>query len=258
MRDLDDATALCYKRRSRKFERPPMRKRSLSRRSFLKHAGAAAIAVSAGEFLPPSLAPLRAAESKLLAKKEELTKALEKALRHGVHGIEKHHDIARRLAINLAGMGGRSPQILQHRRELLLSAADEARKHGASGEGAKSVSGNLNALIAALRAQPASASVTGSLINAVIVSVLFATHGIHFGDTRESHRQFRNALLALKQRGSSPIGALITNKRLRLETYQADIERRRDDVVANGFPTTVTITSAWVMPDSIAESDRAS
>lgn len=239
-----------------------MSKEAFSRREFLKVAAAVGVVGTTASFLSdawgdgkgqPSAGQghVSGGDKGHQRGKAELQRVLQATLDFNVSGVENNNRIGSRLAANLVEIGGRSQEILEARRDLLFRAALEVRRNQGRTFNRKkrTVTQNLNDLLFAIRNESANSGFANSLINAVIVSVLFSTHGAHFDDTWVAHQQSRQALLALKDRKSSdPIGSRIDAKRSALENYRAVTAATRGEVFSSGkFPEDVIIRSVWLM-----------
>jgi hypothetical protein len=179
--------------------------------AFLKTAAVAGAVGVAGGFVGPSVSALVAAPT-TGGKKDDLTEALANLLDYGVQGVERNHHIGSRLAVGLNRAAARP--------HLLRAVTDSARTKAAYRH-ERTVSENLNDLIAALRAQ---STVPNRFIDALIENVLFSTHAVHFEDTRLAHRRCRQATLALKNRKSAErLDVRIVNKRIDLADYRRAI-----------------------------------
>jgi hypothetical protein len=227
-----------------------MRRRRISRRSFLKQAALATAIGSAATVIGPAVGRLWANES-LTRREADLLSALQAALGDQVGGVEKSHDIPHRLAINLATMTGPKPEMVARQQILLLAAQQVPKDHKLRpSTQPMSVSGNLNDLLNTIRGQRAASQLISTLLNEVATTVLFSTHGIHFDDTRNAQKAFRAAVLALKDTTSNvPVRTRIRNKKQLLVAYRSSIHTRARQVVLAGFPPTATIQSAWIMTD---------
>lgn len=227
-----------------------MKRRRISRRSFLRQAVVATAIGSAATVMGPAVSRLWA--NQLLTPKEaELLIALQTALGDQVGGVEKAHDIAHRLAVNLATMTGPKPEMVARRQILLLAAQQIPRGHKLRpNPGPRSVSGNLNDLLTTIRGTRGASQLIATLLNEIATTVLFSTHGIHFDDTRAAQKAFRAAVLALKNRDSDvPLATRYRNKKQLLVAYRKTIHSRAKEVVLAGFPAPTTINSAWIMTD---------
>lgn len=234
-----------------------MKQKRISRRSFLRHAAVAAAVGSAATVMGPSVGRLWASQT-TTSRQAQLLVALTTALGDQVGGIEKRHDIAHRLAINLATMRGPHPEMVARQQILLLAAQQIPKGHQpAPGTQPKSVSQNLNDLLNTIRGQRGASQLIASVLKAVATTVLFSTHGVQFDDTKEAHKAFRQAVLDLKQRNSDvSIGTRIRNKRRLLVDYRRAILSHVKDVTLGGFPAAATIESVWVMTDYKFPSSR--
>lgn len=179
---------------------------------------------------------------------DALQEKLREVLQYGVRGVERNYGIPGRLATVLSRIGGQPRGIAEARTQILLQACEGVERSRRRSEPAtRSVTANLNDLLDALRVVPVSNRVVQPLIGAISVATLFATHGVHFEETREAHARLRRAIRELKDRRSAlPLRQRLFEKKRRLDDYREAIARRRLSVSFGGHFDDVLITSVWI------------
>ncbi|HUP44928.1 MAG TPA: hypothetical protein VM779_05395 [Thermoanaerobaculia bacterium] len=218
-----------------------MRKHRISRRDFVT-----VTAIATAGLLVARPAPARGGSRR----PDALADTLRNVLDFHVQGAEKSNDIAGRLGTVLAHVGGRPRGLAEARRQILFRAAadvEQARRR-LRDVGRRSVTENLNEFLDAVRVVPSSSRLLDPLIGGMAVAVLFATHGVHFPDTRFTQQRLRRANRELKNRESAmPLSSRFRAKKAWLHAYRKAIAQRRLTVSFGGhFPEGVTIRSVWL------------
>ena len=180
-----------------------------------------------------------------------LSTNLNRLLSFRVSGMEKNNRIATRLAANLSTLGHASLDTLPAGDQLARSvvAALTIQRSPSAGRGKTTVSKNLNYLLAEVFNQAVNGEQAMSLAGRIIETTLYASHGIHFDDTRMAHQAFRQAQLLLKQRDSLlPLSERLQEKTARLAEYKALVEQRKQALLTSPvLPENILIRSVWDM-----------
>jgi len=184
-----------------------------------------------------------------------LVQELTNLLGYGVTGVERNNRIPGRLACNLAELGGRTNGIRTRRIVLLSQAVNTVRelqkeyqedevKSGVGGN--YSVTHNLNLLLMEIATTPRAMHQKRDLAKALIRTVIYATHGVHFEETREAQAMLRSAIRESKARTS----ILTVDKQQYRANYRYQVEVACRTVLAGwSFPQEPAngITSVWIM-----------
>ena len=154
-------------------------------------------------------------------------------------------EIARRLAQTLLQVHGSADQ--PNPRLISAALATHELQHGHSRpRGKGSVTRNLNLLLGQIFAFADDDA--QQLAHAMIITTLFATHGIHTPDMRNAHRLVRQASLALKDRKSTiPRSQRLVAKKQAMAEYRSQVALAATGFMTTSLPEDVNIHSVWMM-----------
>jgi len=170
---------------------------------------------------------------------------LTRVLGNHVGGLERNNKIARRLARNLLQVHGSVDQPNPRLISAALATHELQHSHNRP-RGKGSVTRNLNLLLGQIVAFADDEA--QQLAHAVIITTLFATHGVHTLDTRHAHRLARQANLALKDRNSTiPKAQRLAAKRQAMAEYRNQVAMAATGFMTTSLPEDVKIHSVWMM-----------